>query len=144
MNIGGTTNGQYGQFAFRFFQETVPTTIRISANQTMNLRQLPRSVTLTAPTTGPRADSRNGQSLRYLLATGQAGATNPTTGAAYGAGAILNGKLNWDNVDSFAAGNMQQDPIVNDYSSITVDTKWSNWLTTQVARAVMTTTASGA
>ena len=28
---------------------------------------------------------------------------------------------------------MQQDPIVNDYSSITIDTKWSSWLTTQVA-----------
>jgi outer membrane receptor protein involved in Fe transport len=133
INVGGTTDGQYGQLAFRFFQETLPTTIRISVQQTMNLRRLPRSLTLTAPTTGPRADSRNGQSLRYLLATGQAGATNPVTGAAYGTGAILNGNLHWDNVDSFAAGNMQQDPISNDYSSITIDTKWTSWLTTQVA-----------
>ncbi len=128
VNIGSRTNGQYAQFAFRFFQNTVPTTVRLSGSLTMNDRFLPSSPTLTA--TG---DPRNGRLVRYLLATGQAGANDPVTGARYPAGAILGGKLNWDNVDSLAAGVMFQEPVTNDYSSLTVETKWRDWLTTQVA-----------
>jgi outer membrane receptor protein involved in Fe transport len=128
VNVGALTNGQYGQIAMKFFQKSVPTTVRVSGSLTMNTRRLSTNPTLTA--TG---DARNGNSLHYLLATGRAGATDPVTGAAYTAGAILNGKLNWDNVDSFAAGAAQQEVVTNDYSSITVDSKWSDWLTTQLA-----------
>ena len=128
VNIGGTTYGQYGQLAFRFFPETVPTTIRISASTTFNRRRLASGLSLNAP-----GDARNGMNLHYLLATNQAGATNPITGTPYAAGAILNGKLNWNNVDSFGAGNAFQDPISNQFYTATVDTKWSSWLTTQVA-----------
>jgi len=128
VNIGSTTNGQYGQIAFRFFQNTAPTTVRFSGSLTMNRRFLSTNPSLSA--TG---DPRNGMALHYLLATGRAGDTDPATGVRYPAGAILNGKLNWDNVDSLAAGMAQQEPVSNDYSSVTVETKWSNWLTTQVA-----------
>jgi len=128
VNVGSLTNGQYGQIALKFFQKSVPTTVRFSGSLTMNSRRLSTNPTLTA--TG---DARNGNALHYLLATGRAGATDPVTGAAYTAGAILNGKLNWDNVDSFAAGTAQQEIVTNDYSSVTVDSKWSDWLTTQVA-----------
>ncbi|WP_414661345.1 TonB-dependent receptor plug domain-containing protein [Horticoccus sp. 23ND18S-11] len=128
VNIGGVTNGQYGQLAFRFFQNTAPTTVRLSGSLTMNRRRLSTNPTLTAA-----GDPRNGHALHYLLATGQTGETNPQTGARYPAGAILNGKLNWDNVDSFAAGYAQQEPVSNDYSSVTIETKWRDWLTTQFA-----------
>lgn len=128
VNIGGSTNGQYGQLAFRFFADTVPTTVRLSGSLTMNRRRLSTNPSLTAA-----GDPRNGHALHYLLATGQTGDTNPVTGARYPAGAILNGKLNWGNVDSFAAGQAHQEPVSNDYSSVTVETKWSEWLTTQFA-----------
>lgn len=128
VNIGGETMGQYLQFAFRLFQDTAPTTIRLSGSFTQTERWLPRVLTLNAP-----GDTRHNHRLRYLLATGQTGATNPETGAAYLRGAILDGNLDWDNVDSFAAGRMQQDPVDNAYGSLTIETKWSNWLTTQAA-----------
>lgn len=128
VNIGSSTNGQYAQFAFRLFQSTLPTTIRLSGSFTMNERWLPATPTLTAA-----GDPRNGRNLRYLLATGQHLDTDPATGARYPAGAILGGNLHWDNVDSLAAGVMFQEPITNDYSSVTVETKWASWLTTQVA-----------
>jgi outer membrane receptor protein involved in Fe transport len=128
INIGGTTNGQYGQFALRFFQQTIPTTVRLSGSLTMNRRRL-----VAAPKLNASGDPRNGLSLHYILATGQQFDTNPATGARYPAGSILNGKLNWSNVDSFGAGVMFQEPISNDYSSVTVETKWNSWLTTQVA-----------
>lgn len=128
INIGGETLGQYAQFAFRLFQESRPTTLRLSGSFTQTERWLPRVITLNAP-----GDARHNHRLRYLLATGQAGATNPVTGAAYLRGAILNGNLHWDNVDSLAAGKMQQDPVDNAYGSITIETKWSGWLTTQAA-----------
>lgn len=128
VNIGGTTYGQYGQLAFLFFQKTAPTTVRISASTTLNRRRLAAGLGLNAP-----GDTRNGLNLHYILATNQAGATNPVTGAPYAAGAILNGKLNWNNVDSFGAGRAFQEPVSNQFYSATVDTKWSSWLTTQVA-----------
>ncbi len=129
VNIGGTTNGQYGQLGFRLFDQTAPTTIRLSGSATMNHRRLVVAPSLTATA----ADTRNGMSLHYILATHQEGATNPVTGAAYAAGAILGGKLNWNNVDSFGAGYAYQEPVSNQYYSGTIDTKWSSWLTTQVA-----------
>lgn len=128
VHIGGDTFGQYGQIAFRLLQKTVPTTVRLSGSFTQNERWLPRTTSLNAS-----GDPRNNLRLRYLLATGRTGATDPVTGAAYPRGAILNGGLNWGNVDSFAAGTMQQDPIRNHYGSLTADTKWSGWLTTQFA-----------
>ncbi|BET66790.1 hypothetical protein ASA1KI_17080 [Opitutales bacterium ASA1] len=128
VNIGGETMGQYLQLAFRLFPGTVPTTVRVSGSFTQTERWLPRVITLNAP-----GDTRHNHRLRYLLATGQAGATNPVTGAPYLRGAILDGNLNWDNVDSFAAGKMQQDPVDNAYGSMTMETKWSSWLTTQAA-----------
>jgi outer membrane receptor protein involved in Fe transport len=129
VNIGGTTDGQYGQLAFRLLQTSVPTTIRLSASGTMNRRRLATGPTLTATA----ADTRNGMNLHYILATHQEGDTNPITGARYAAGAILGGKLNWSNVDSFGAGYAYQNPISNQFYSGTIDTKWNDWLTTQIA-----------
>jgi outer membrane receptor protein involved in Fe transport len=128
INIGGATTGQYGQFAFRLFDQSIPTTVRLSASATMNRRRLVTAPSLTATA----ADPRNGLNLHYILATHQEGATNPVTGTPYAAGAILNGKLNWSNVDSLAAGYAFQEPISNQIYTVTVDQKWTQWLTTQV------------
>jgi outer membrane receptor protein involved in Fe transport len=128
VNIGSGTNGQYAQLAFRLLQNSVPTTVRLSGSFTMNRRRLPVTARLTA-----QGDPRHNLLLRTILANGQEADTNPQTGARYPAGAIIGGRLNWDNVDSFAAGVMYQEPVTNDYTSITVDTKWRDWLTTQVA-----------
>ncbi|MBM3854354.1 MAG: hypothetical protein FJ399_14550, partial [Verrucomicrobia bacterium] len=126
--IGSETDGQYVQFAFRAFTATVPTTVRFSGSFTRNDRWLSRSVRLTAPD-----DPRNNMYLTYLLETGRAGASDPATGAAYPRGAVLGGQLTWDNVDSLVSGTMQQEPTTNAFGSVTADTKWSDWLTTQVA-----------
>ena len=129
INIGGLTNGQFGQVAFRFFENSAPTTVRLSGSATFNRRRLVASTTFTATA----ADTRNGLLLHSILATHQEGATNPVTGAPYAAGAILGGKLTWSNVDSFGAGYAFQEPVSNQYFSVTTDTKWRSWLTTQVA-----------
>ena len=126
--IGSETDGQYLQFAFKLFQNSRPTTIRLSGSLTENDRWLNRPARLTA-----NGDARHNQWLSYILANGFEGANHPGTGAAYLRGAILNGNLNWDNSDSLAAGIQHQEPTTNDYSSVTVETKWSSWLTTQVA-----------
>jgi outer membrane receptor protein involved in Fe transport len=126
INIGGATSGQYAQIALRILDNTIPTTIRISGSATFNRRRL-----VVAPSLTATGDPRNGLSLHYILATHQEGATDPVTGANYPAGAILGGRLNWSNVDSFGAGYAYQDPISNQFYSATIDTKWRPWLTTQ-------------
>ncbi len=122
-NIGGDIKGQYLQVAVQLPGNT---TIRALTEGTSYMRIIPGTPTLTA--TG---DPRSGFNVHYLLATNQAGATNPVTGAAYPAGALDNGFLNWTNVDSYL-GQMEFDPVINTYSTIAVETKWSSWLTTQV------------
>jgi outer membrane receptor protein involved in Fe transport len=122
VNVGGVTHGIYGQLAFHVTDTTI---VRLLAQQTTYNRYLSGSASFTAPA----ADSRNGLSLHYILATHQEGATNPATGAAYASGAILNGKLNWSNVDSLG-GFAQQDPVTNDYASVTAESRWSpRWST---------------
>lgn len=124
VNVGGTMHGAYGQIAFRVLGNT---TVRLISQQTTFNRILASSTSLTAPA----ADTRNGLNLHYILATHQEGAVNPVTGAAYFSGAILHGQLNWGNVDSFG-GTAIQDPVTNDYSSLTAETRWNGWLTSLV------------
>lgn len=124
VNIGGDINGQYIQMALKIWN----TTIRMQTEETTYNRWLSASPTLTAPT----SDTRNGDSIHYLLATGQTGTTNPQTGAAYTSGAIDNGLLNWSNVDSYG-GFQYQEPVENAYSSLQVDSQWAPWLSTQFA-----------
>src|SRR5579862_6284387 len=53
----------------------------------------------------------------------------PTAG---GAGQIDNGLINWGNIDSFA-GQQASEFTVNRYSSATIDTNWTGWLSTELA-----------
>lgn len=122
LNIGGVTHGAYGQIAVRASDST---TIRLLAQQTTFNRYLASGTSLTATA----ADPRNGLNLHYLLATHQEGAVDPVTGAPHAAGALVNGNLNWGNVDSFG-GFAVKDPVTNDYASVTVESKWgSHWST---------------
>src|SRR5581483_7758221 len=73
-----------------------------------------------------------GETLHYILATHQEGAADPVTGKPFLAGAILNGGLNWSNVDSFGAGYAYSDPISNQVYTATIDTKWSSWFSTTI------------
>ncbi len=125
LNIGGRINGQYLQFAASLFGNT---TVRLSLEQTKFARIANSNFNVNLRTNDPR----NGYSLQYLLATNQAGETDPVTGAAYSSGSLLNGKLDWNNVNSLA-GKLSSDLTVTDFVQLTADTKWSRWLSTQFA-----------
>ncbi len=124
VNIGGKMQGYYGQFALRLLN----TTVRLTAEQTIFKRIFNSKATLTALSTAN--DARNGQLLTYILATNQVNAA--ANGGASGAGPILNGNLNWSNVNSFT-GEWQQEFTQNQFCNLTADSKWSGWLSTQLA-----------
>src|SRR5581483_10230810 len=126
--IGNKTDGIYGQLAFRL---PFNTTLRMNAEETHNHRQLPNNLTVTFQAIN---DPRNGQGLLYLLATHQAGATNPTTGAAYPGGAIDNGHLNFENYSSFLGWHSEDDSDVR-RGGVTLDSVWTKWLSTSFAAA---------
>lgn len=124
INIGTKMDGQYLQVAVRPFKNTV---VRIVGEQTTANHIDPTSLSLAAGSS--TADSRQSDSLQYLLAanlTG-AGASSPNS-----QGNILNGLLNWSNVNSLQGwGNSEK--AVSTYGAITVETEWSHWLSTQFA-----------
>jgi len=124
-NIGGPLHGAYLQFATHFFN----TTIRLNAEQTTFDRILSSNLSFSNAASG---DPRNGLSLHYLLFTNQTGAVNPITGTAYQSGAIDNGRLNWSNVDSYQGWGAEE-IVVNDFVTLSADTRWNSWLTTQIS-----------
>ena len=124
INIGGSLQGYYGQLAFKMFN----TIVRITGEQTDFFRVFPNSPTFTALSTAN--DARNGQKLTYILATNQVYAA--ANGGASGAGPILNGNLNWDNVNSYT-GQFSMEFTNNTFGDLTADTKWNSWLSTQLA-----------
>ena len=120
VNIGGSVNGYYTQFAYRLFNNT---TIRLTGEQTYSDRIMGKNLSLSAGNAA--RDSRNGLNLRYLLVTGQAGAANPQTGVPYVSGPILNGELNLDNASSLL-GWLASGQTKNAFGIMTVETKWSS------------------
>jgi outer membrane receptor protein involved in Fe transport len=123
--IDGDLDGLYGQLAWRPFGNT---TVRFSEGYTNYVRLYQNLTTLTALSNAN--DARNGLSLRYLLATNQIDAA--ANGGPSGAGAIGNGKLTWDNVDS-TAGRALSDFTRAHIHGLTVDTVWSRSFSTQIA-----------
>lgn len=122
VNIGGPVKGAYAQFAFKIYN----TIVRISGEHTLADAWSPTNTTVTAVSTAN--DARNGMSLHYLLATHQLGAA--ANGAPSGAGPILNGLINWNNVDSLT-GWWTSNYSTNAFVDLTADTKWNSWLTSQ-------------
>ena len=123
--IGGDMVGGYLQLAARPVKNT---TVRVEYEATSYSRIINRAYTLTALSTA--ADARNGQTLHYLLATNQISAA--ANGAASGSGPILNGNVNWDNIDSLG-GAMIAEPRRLSFINAQVETAWTKWLSTKVA-----------
>lgn len=126
VNIGGPMDGQYAQIAIKLPHETV---LRIEGTQTDYNRNISSTgVGFTALNSSN--DARNGDSLRYLLATDQMQAA--ANGAPSGAGYIGGGTINWNNVDSYA-GNLYNEETRDTYELASLNTKWTDWLSSQVS-----------
>ncbi|MSU48422.1 MAG: hypothetical protein EXS37_04900 [Opitutus sp.] len=128
--IGGHLGGLYFQVAWQPFKNTV---IRVNATETTYDRITPTNVTLTALSTAN--DARNGQFLRYLLASNQVGAS--AGGAPSGAGVLFNGKLTWDNVDSIFGWRKSLNAHVQ-RGDVSIENRWTNWLSTQLSVGALT------
>ena len=125
VDIGGPLQGYYTQLAFRVFGNTI---IRVLGNWTRYSTYIPFSATLTAVSAAN--DSRNGFSLQYLLATDQIRAS--ANGRPSGAGVIGDGKITWDNVNSYG-GEQRQEFTKDSFTSLAVETKWHPWLSSHVS-----------
>jgi outer membrane receptor protein involved in Fe transport len=126
--FGGNGSGYYGQLAFHL---PLRTTLRIDATYTF--QNLINALGTTGVSFGGVAnDPRNGYQLANLLFTGQAGATNPATGAPFSKfGPIDNGNLSWQNVYSFG-GAVNWEMARNTNLDAIVDTVWTKWLSTNI------------
>jgi len=124
VNIGGDMQGFYLQAAVSVLGNTV---IRVTGEHTTFARIIPQYPTLA--TGGSTVDARTGQTAQYLLASDQVAAS--ATGAS-SAGPILNGNLNWANVDSFL-GATHSEISKLDFGQVTAETVWSSWLSSQFA-----------
>lgn len=125
--IGAKTHAYYGTLSARL---PFHTSLRLSGRKTDNNRIIPTRGDDLSFTNATR-DPRHSFSLLYLLATDQAGATNPKTGAPYPGGAIVNGKLDWDNASSWAGWTQCEDINTETYT-LTADTVWARWLATSI------------
>ena len=126
--IGGHINGTYAQIAYQPFHNTV---VRVTMAETSFDRITPIQPTLTAANTAD--DGRNGQSLRYLLATNQINAS--ATGKS-GAGVIANGTLDWDNIDSLFGWKKSISSHVQ-RGDISAETRWTSWHFTQLTAGLL-------
>jgi outer membrane receptor for ferric coprogen and ferric-rhodotorulic acid len=127
--IGNKTDGLYGQMAFKL---PFNTTVRANAEVSHNRRQLPNNLNVSFPSSV--ADPRNGQSLLYLVATGQTGAINPATGLAYPGGALTRVPITTENYASFLGWHSEDDADVR-RGGISIDSVWTPWLSTSFAAA---------
>jgi len=122
VNIGNKLDAQYVQFGWRPFHNTV---VRLVAEQSSNNRNWGSNLSVTA--LNAANDARNGQSLHYLLATGQ---INGSASGPSGGGAIAGGAINWGNVDSFFGWRLSE-RTVDTLGTLTVETEWTRGVTTQ-------------
>lgn len=128
--LGGPTSGAYGQVAVNLGALGVrgaSTVVRLTAEQTTMDAEY-----ADEPSPGlPTSDPRNGVNLHTLLLEGEMGAANPATGAAYPAGPIDNGLINWGNVDSFGTAWTSKKYVTTQTDAI-IDSTWAPWLSTQI------------
>ncbi len=128
-NISGRLKGSYLQLAAKLPGNT---TVRFTGDYTDFDRIVPSTTSTFAGPPAPNADPRSAHFLSYLVATNQTGATNPTTGARYPAGALGNGHLNWDNYASYS-GWWNGERMMGNFSILTAQTEWTRWLSTEIA-----------
>jgi outer membrane receptor for ferric coprogen and ferric-rhodotorulic acid len=138
--IGSKTHATYGALSAKL---PFNTALRLSARKTDNDRIIPTRGDDLSFTNATR-DPRHSFSLLYLLATGQTGAINPKTGQPYvgtatdpatgrpfQSGAIVGGKLDWDNASSWSGWTQSEDINTETYT-MTADTVWTPWLATSL------------
>ena len=113
-NLGNKTNGFYGQFAIRPWDRL---TLRLSANHLKQDSIKGAAGVLINDPTSPLSNQR----LRLLVADGSAGL-------------LLNGKLNWENVDSLY-GDRNLDGNTGDYLNATADIGLTSWLSVRLSAA---------
>lgn len=125
--IGHKTEGIYSQLAFRL--APLRSVVRLVAGQTDNVRTFNTNQE-NIRFTNAANDPRHLFGLAYLLRNNMAGATDPVTGNPYPGGAIANGKVTWDNLNSYA-GTAASEYVINKYFFATAETVWTPWLSTQ-------------
>jgi outer membrane receptor protein involved in Fe transport len=124
--LGGPLTGAYMQVAARLGPKTI---LRLTGKYTHFDRIIAGDMTLQAG--GAAIDSRHGLSIRYLMTTGQMDAPSDPAGPA-AAGQILNGRVNWENLNSYWGAAISEERTAT-MASATVETKWNRWLSTQLS-----------
>ena len=116
VNLDSSLEGYYTQIAVKPFANT---TVRVNLEETTFNQISAKEPTLSSATTDPR----NGLDLAYLLASNQMGATGTLP-------AVNGGLVNWGNVNSWG-GSAESTITVNKWTTLTADTQWTPWLSTQ-------------
>lgn len=114
VNVSDALEGGYVQLA----GQAGRTTLRLSLEQTVDHRVGGTYEKLTA-TSGDPNFGLNGDQLEYLLATGQAGG-------------LLNGRLNWGDINSYE-GDWNYISTVAEYAELKAETQWTDWFSTQLS-----------
>ena len=127
--IGYDTRGFYGQLAVKI--DPLRTVIRVQGQQTVNERILNTNQENIA-FTNTATDPRHNFGLAYMMRNGLTGPINPATGQPWAKGAIADGKLTWDNLNSWA-GWTSSEYVTNKIVSTAAETVWTKWLSTQVS-----------
>ena len=125
--IGYETRGYYAQLAFKF--APLRTVVRLQAQGTVNER-ITNTNQENIGFTNAATDPRHNFGLAYMLHNNLAGAINPATGLPWPKGAIANGGLTWDNLNSWA-GWAASEYVSNKIYSASAETVWTKWLSSQ-------------
>jgi len=125
--IGYQTKGYYGQLALQF--PRFNTVIRLQGQQTINERIINTNQENIA-FTNAATDPRHNFGLAYMLRNNLTGEINPATGQPWPRGSIANGKLTWDNLNSWA-GWTASEYVTNRIYTASAETVWTRWLSTQ-------------
>ncbi|MFM7752518.1 MAG: TonB-dependent receptor plug domain-containing protein, partial [Opitutaceae bacterium] len=125
--IGYQTKGYYGQLALQLTR--LRTVIRLQGQQTINERIINTNQENIA-FTNTATDPRHNFGLAYMMRNNLAGEINPATGQPWPRGAIANGKLTWDNLNSWA-GWTASEYVTNRIYTASAETVWTRWLSTQ-------------
>lgn len=125
--IGYQTKGYYGQLALQL--PRFNTVIRLQGQQSINERIINTNQENIA-FTNTATDPRHNFGLAYMLRNNLTGEINPATGQPWPRGAIANGKLTWDNLNSWA-GWTASEYVTNRIYTASAETVWTRWLSTQ-------------
>jgi len=125
--IGYDTVGLYTQLAFKLVP--LRSVLRLQA-QTTNNERVNNTNQENIGFTNAATDPRHNFGLSYMLRNNLAGAINPATGQPWPRGAIANGNLTWDNINSWG-GWVSSEYLNNKNFSGSLETVWSRWMSTQ-------------